>query len=123
MKNSGKRNFKRGCIITSIVLASIIGLTALFVGVIAIVNVIIFNAHIKMIGEIQTVETNTVAPVLSEDSSHWTFVTDDEFKVLQLTDIHIGAGAFSNKKDNWAINAVTTLIQEEKPNQIGRAHV
>lgn len=118
MKNSGKRNFKRGCIITSIVLASIIGLTALFVGVIAIVNVIIFNAHIKMIGEIKAVETNTVAPILSEDGSHYTFVTDEDFKVLQLTDIHIGAGAFSNKKDNWAINAVTTLIQEEKPNLV-----
>lgn len=118
LKKSGKRNFKRGCAITSIVLASIIGFIALFVGILAILNVVFFNAHIKMINEFEKVETNTPAPVLNENGTSWTFVTDEEFKVLQLTDIHIGAGAFSNKKDNWAINAVATLIQEEKPNLV-----
>ncbi len=118
MKNSGKRNFKRGCAIISIILASIIGLCALFVGVIAILNVAFFNAHIKMIGEIESVESNIAEPVLNEDGTSWTFVSDEEFKVLQLTDIHIGAGAFSNKKDNWAINAVATLVQNEKPDLV-----
>ncbi|MCR4661867.1 MAG: metallophosphoesterase [Clostridia bacterium] len=46
---------------------------------------------------------------------HYKFVTDGDFKITQITDVHIGAGFLSTQKDNWALKAVETLIRKEKP--------
>ena len=43
------------------------------------------------------------------------FTTDEEFKVLHLTDIHIGGSIFSIQKDKSAMNAVAAMIDAEKP--------
>ncbi len=56
-------------------------------------------------------------PDIGEDG-YYTFVTDDNFKVMQLTDVHIGAGFLSIKKDSMALNAVASMIQEEKPDLV-----
>ena len=37
---------------------------------------------------------------------------------MQLTDIHIGAGFLSIKKDTMAINAVAAMVSEEKPDLV-----
>lgn len=57
-----------------------------------------------------------VAPTLED--GHYNFETDDEFKVMQLTDMHLGGGLFSFSKDKKAINAVFTMVEHEKPNLI-----
>ena len=46
------------------------------------------------------------------------FVTDGDFKVMHLTDIHIGGGIFSTKKDKMVINAVAAMIDAEKPDLV-----
>lgn len=51
-------------------------------------------------------------------NSFWTFKTDRELKVLQLTDVHIGAGAFSHSKDLKAIDAVYKLVKSVKPDLV-----
>lgn len=113
------RNKKRGGIIALIVIGSIIGCIALFAGIIAIINVSFYNGHIDMIKEITPVGTSSkYEPILDEENNAWTFVTDENFKVMQLTDIHIGGGAFSNWKDDMAINAVAKMIQAEKPDLV-----
>lgn len=113
------KNKRRGGIIALIVLASIIGCVALFAGIIAILNVSFYNGHIDMIKEITPVGTTSkYTPTLDEENNAWTFVTDGEFKVMQLTDIHIGGGAFSKTKDDKAINAVAKMIQAEKPDLV-----
>lgn len=48
----------------------------------------------------------------------WTFNTDRDLKVLQLTDVHIGGGAFSVQKDARALNAVAAMITAEKPDLV-----
>lgn len=67
---------------------------------------------------------NTVSPVehaqstvsYNEDTGVYTLTTDsDNFKVLQLTDIHIGGGVFSVSKDTKALKACYSLISETKP--------
>ena len=56
-------------------------------------------------------------PELDEDGC-WTFTTDRDFKVVQLTDIHIGGGLFSLKKDAKAMNAVAAMLTAEKPDLV-----
>ncbi len=48
----------------------------------------------------------------------YTFYTDREFKILQLTDVHIGGGAFSIGKDRKAFDAVEALIKRTKPDLV-----
>lgn len=53
-----------------------------------------------------------------EKNDYTTFVTDNDFMVMQLSDVHIGAGFMSVKKDNQAINAVAAMVAEEKPDLV-----
>ena len=41
--------------------------------------------------------------------------TDRDYKILQLTDLHLGFGMFSGKKDKLALEAVTELIHRTEP--------
>lgn len=45
----------------------------------------------------------------------WNIYSDKGLKVLQLTDIHLGGGWISEKKDVMALNAVAAMITAEKP--------
>lgn len=58
-----------------------------------------------------------LVPELDEDGC-WTFTTDGEFKVVHLTDVHIGGGAFSVNKDKKAMNAVAAMLTYEKPDLV-----
>lgn len=49
---------------------------------------------------------------------YWTFTTDRALKILQLTDVHIGGGAISVKKDKKALNAVAAMVTAEKPDLV-----
>ncbi|MDL2217805.1 metallophosphoesterase family protein, partial [Christensenellaceae bacterium OttesenSCG-928-M15] len=51
-----------------------------------------------------------------EETGVYTIVSDvEDFKILQLTDIHLGGSMFSAVKDNSALKAVYTLIKETEP--------
>lgn len=64
----------------------------------------------------KVVYENQLVPV--EDEEGWTFTTDGEFKIVQLTDVHIGGGAFSLGKDKKAMNAVAAMLTAEKPDLV-----
>ena len=104
----------RGLKITAIVLAVIVAL----VGVCAIANMIcnkINNNNIKKFPEVQKEEV--LVPV-KDENGYWTFTTDRDFKVLQITDVHIGAGWKSMDEDLKAMNAVAAMVTAEKPDLV-----
>ena len=43
---------------------------------------------------------------------------DRDFRILQLTDLHMGFGFLSRKKDRLAMTAIRTLIEETRPHMI-----
>ncbi len=108
---------KKRRITALIVLGSIVGVIALFVGIVSLTGYLGTNANLKKIGNYQTLGS-PLTPQLDAETGNLTFITDEEFKVLQLTDIHIGGGAFSLKKDEWAIDAVYQLINRTKPDLV-----
>lgn len=65
----------------------------------------------------QVVYENQLVPQKDDDGC-WTFYTDRDLKILQLTDIHIGGGITSLKKDKMALNAVAAMITAEKPDLV-----
>lgn len=52
------------------------------------------------------------------DNGCWNIISDDEIKVLQLTDVHIGGGYMSVSKDSMALNAVAAMVTAEKPDLV-----
>lgn len=108
---------KKGKIALKIII-SLVLIVAIVFGCLAVVNVVGVKANSKFINSIEPVSyENQLEPTLDENG-RYTFVTDKEFKILQLSDIHIGAGFMSIKKDNMAINAVAAMITEEKPDLV-----
>ena len=53
-----------------------------------------------------------------DDNGNWYFTTDGDFRVMHLTDIHIGGGFMSKDVDRKALNAVATMVTKEKPDLV-----
>lgn len=53
-----------------------------------------------------------------DENGNWYFTTDGDFKVMQLTDIHIGGGFMSKDVDEKALNAVAAMVTREKPDLV-----
>lgn len=77
------------------------------------VNNIVSKA--KSYGKVQI--ENQLVPQ-KDENGYWYFTTDEEFKVLHLTDVHLGGGFMSNDKDNKALNAVAAMVTREKPDLV-----
>ncbi len=53
-----------------------------------------------------------------DGNGNWYFTTDGDFKVMHITDIHIGGGFLSKEVDEKALNAVATMVTREKPDLV-----
>lgn len=113
-KKTPKQRFK----IFLKVLLIIVLVIALLCGILASVSAVGLKSNSNFIETIETVSfDNQLEPVL-DGNGCYTFTTDDHFKVVQLTDVHIGGGFLSIKKDSMAINAVAAMITAEKPDLV-----
>lgn len=74
--------------------------------------------NLKFIETIDSVKyEEQLKPELDKDG-YYTFTTDDNFKIVQLTDIHLGGGFMSTKRDKMALNAVAAMVAAEKPDLV-----
>ena len=101
------------------VIVSIIVNIALILRIITGAGTIGVKSNLKFIrDEVKQVEyENQLIPTVDEDGTY-KFTTDRDFRILHLTDIHIGAGSFSTSKDLKALNAVAAMVTEEKPDLV-----
>lgn len=53
-----------------------------------------------------------------DEKGNWYFTTDGDFRVMHLTDIHIGGGFMSKDVDEKALNAVAAMVTKEKPDLV-----
>ncbi len=114
IKRTSKQRFK---IILKITLIIIMIIAVLCV-CLACVSAVGLKSNHNFIDSIPSVEyTNQLEPTLDENG-YYTFVTDEDFKILQLTDIHIGGGFLSISKDSKSLNAVAAMVSEEKPDLV-----
>ena len=58
-----------------------------------------------------------LVPQRGEDGNY-VLTADRDVKILQLTDVHIGGGWMSLKKDAMALNAVAAMVTAEKPDLV-----
>jgi len=55
---------------------------------------------------------------VNEDTFTYVIDTNRDFKILQLTDLHLGFGLFSKRKDKLALEAVRKIIAKAEPDMI-----
>ena len=107
-----------------IITGTVCGLVLVFFAICALCSWVGYTGNFDYIASIEAVDYDSPFTLISyEDSEtgYYEFVAEseeDEFRVLHLTDIHIGAGAFSAEKDKWAIQAVTETVNRVKPDLI-----
>ena len=101
------------------VLLIILLVIAAIVAVCAVINAVIVKSEQKFV-------SNSVKPVsyteqlkpTAEGDWGYSFTTDRDFKIVQLTDVHIGSGFMSGKKDTMALNAVAAMVTAEQPDLV-----
>ena len=81
-------------------------------------NYLVYRNLLKKGSEYNKVEFENQLTPQKDENGYWYFTTDSDFKVMHLTDIHIGSGWMSNGKDEKALNAVATMVTREKPDLV-----
>lgn len=115
-KTKKQRDKAKGWRITGIVFICLIAVILIC----SLVGCIGNGANVKFIKGLKAVEADEplAAPVIDDETGYWTFTCDRDFRVLQLTDVHIGGGFLSLGKDNKAINAVYDMVSYAKPDLV-----
>lgn len=102
---------KNALTIISIVLCVIL----LALAGIVVADVVGYRGNIRYV-ESKEYVGSPLTPVMEDGV--YTFYTDRDFRILQLTDVHVGGGAFSIGKDKLTFDAVETLIRRVKPDLV-----
>ena len=63
-------------------------------------------------------EASRVVPEYDEALGHYAITADKDLKIMMLTDIHIGGGCWTTKKDRKTVYEVITMLQKEKPDLV-----
>ncbi len=96
------------------VISVIFAVIAVISVVAAVANTVIVNSNVKRAKSFTPSYVNELTFENPTDGI-WNIISDNGIKVLQLTDVHIGGGWMSMKKDQMALNAVAAIINAEKP--------
>lgn len=104
--------------IAGIVIATLIGAVIIALCVCAGLNKLAVKANMELVNSFEkAVYDNQLVPEIADDGNY-TFITDEDFNVMQLTDVHIGAGCLSKDNDAKALTACAEMIKAEKPDLV-----
>ncbi len=84
----------------------------------AAVNFVLYKKEMSYAASFKAVENGSELVPTVDENGYYTFTTDRDFRILQLSDVHIGCGWMSFGKDKMSLNAVAALITAEKPDLV-----
>lgn len=101
------------------ILIIILAVIAAIAAVTAAANAFLRSSQLKFAASFEPVAygSDRLTPE-KDESGYWTFTTDSDLRIVQLTDVHIGGGWMSYAKDKAAMTAVAELLQAEKPDLV-----
>lgn len=109
-KPKSKKKKKVFVILLSVVIVIAIAVTG--------ANYLMLQSLIEKGNEYNRIETENQLVPQKDENGYWCFTTDGDFKVMHLTDIHIGGGFLSKDVDEKALNAVALMVTKEKPDLV-----
>ena len=92
------------------VVAAVVLLTVLVNGILALLQL----RYVAGIAPVQYKNQLQPQPL----DGRWVFTTDGDFRVMTLTDVHIGGGWMSFFKDRRAIDCVVRMVTAEQPDLV-----
>ena len=99
-----------------------LGLLILIISALLIHTICTGVAQILLRNYIKDVEPvvyeNQLVPEVDEKTGFYTITSDDDIRIMQLNDLHIGGGLATLKKDKKTVYEVATMVQKEKPDLI-----
>ena len=104
-----------------------IGLRIFFITILTVIALILgidrfFNSRlIKYIKTFEPVDYTGVSraiPEFDESLDHYSISSEDGLNIMMLTDIHLGGGRWSYKKDLKTIYEIITMLQKVKPDLV-----
>lgn len=111
MKNQKSKKIKK---ILSITISAIIVIAVL----VTVLNYSSLQNLLKVGSSYDKVQYENQLVPQKDENGYWYFTTDGDFKVMHLTDIHIGGGFLSKDVDEKALNAIATMVTKEKPDLV-----
>ena len=109
-KGKGKKALKIIIIIVAVLVLAYLVCT--------LINIAGDKGNEKLAASVEPVKYDSQLIPEKDDDGDWCFTADRDFKTVQLTDIHIGAGFLSFAKDSSAITTVATMLKAEKPDLV-----
>ena len=109
MTNEKKKNGAKAAVLTPAVIIIIIAV------VIAGLNFMTVQNLLEKGNTYKKVEYENQLIPEKDENGNWYFTTDGDFKVMHITDVHIGGGFLSKGYDEKALNAVALMVTKEKP--------
>ena len=103
---------------SKIILLALVCVVIVIAAVVAGVNYMMLQSLVRLGNSYDKVEYENQLTPEKDENGNWYFTTDGDFKVMHLTDIHIGGGFISKDVDEKAINAVATMVTKEKPDLV-----
>ena len=100
------------------ILLALVCVVIVIATVVAGVNYMMLQSLVRLGNSYDKVEYENQLTPEKDENGNWYFTTDGNFKVMHLTDIHIGGGFMSKDVDEKAINAVATMVTKEKPDLV-----
>lgn len=109
-----KEKSKKGKKVLLVIVVAIIIIAALIAGM----NYLSVQHLLEIGSSYGKVEIENQLVPEKDENGNWYFTTDEDFKVMHLTDIHIGGGFMSKDVDEKALNAVAAMVTKEKPDLV-----
>ncbi len=109
-KNKAKNRKKSLLIVVAIILVIAIAVAG--------ANVSAVNTLKEQGNSYKSLEVEDKLTPQKDENGNWYFTTDRDFKVMHLTDIHIGGGFMSKEEDEKALNAIAAMVTKEKPDLV-----
>lgn len=100
------------------VLCVLLCLIVAFIAIITAVSAIGDSINFKNARTFETVSYKNQLVPEKDENGYWYFTTDEDFKILHLTDVHLGGGFMSINKDKMTLNAVAAMVTAEKPDLV-----
>ena len=86
--------------------------------IIAVANLLSLKNLLEKGNSYNKVEIENQLVPQKDENGYWYFTTDGDFKVMHITDIHIGGGFMSKTVDEKALNSVAAMVTKEKPDLV-----
>jgi hypothetical protein len=106
-----KENTKKSSKVPLIIISAVLAIAVIITGL----NLLTVQKLLEKGNTYSKVQYENQLVPERDENGNWYFTTDGDFKVMHITDVHIGGGFLSKGYDEKALNAVAVMVTREKP--------